>query len=404
MNSSSSVPDHQAPYWRLSGFYFFYFALVGGLYTYWSLYLQDAGYSMAEIGTLMSSLLLTKIIAPNIWGWLGDRTQKRLFIVRLGAFLTLAIFACVLLRPTFLPMLLIILGFSFFWNAILPQYEVVTLDHLDGNMRRYTRIRLWGSIGFIVTSAGLGWFFDRYAVSLLPYLLLGLMAFIWITAQSLYEKPIEHHSEHQVGSFLQQLFRLPVLVFFGLAFLMQLTHGPYHGFFVLYLTEFGYSKFQGGLLIGLAVFSEVLAFIWVYRLFDRFSIKTLGVVCFLLAAVRWWVTAVYPDYPALMVLVQCTHAATFGVFHAVAINLIQRYFSKRTQGQGQALYGAMSFGAGGALGMYFSGQVWDTFGPQSTFLTASVVAGVGAVIALWKLGEGTTIGYAQGSELQDEKM
>lgn len=335
----------------------------------------------------MSSLLVTKIFAPNIWGWIGDKTQKRLLIVRIGAFLTFCIFLGVTTNPAFNMMLLIMVGFSFFWNAILPQHEVITLDHLDGDMRRYTRIRLWGSVGFIVTSAGLGWLFDSFPIQWLSYILLGIMFSIWLMTQSLYQRPVDHTKSHLSHSFIQQLMRLPVIVFFLLCFLMQLTHGPYHGFFVLYLNQFGYTKFEAGLLIGLAVVAEIIAFIWMYRLTDRFSVKVLGVACFVLASIRWCVTAMYPQYGWVIIISQLAHAATFGVFHSIAIKLVMQYFTPRTAGQGQALYGGVSFGAGGALGIYFSGHMWDSFGSQNTFLLAGGVAAIGALIALWKLGD-----------------
>ena len=58
------------PYWRLSGFYLFYFATLGALVPYWSLYLKGLGFSAVEIGELVAILMATKIVAPNIWGWI----------------------------------------------------------------------------------------------------------------------------------------------------------------------------------------------------------------------------------------------------------------------------------------------------------------------------------------------
>ena len=73
-----------AYYWRLSGFYLFYFALLGALVPYWSLYLRDAGYSASQIGMLMALPQLTKLVAPSIWGFLADRTGQRLRVIRAG--------------------------------------------------------------------------------------------------------------------------------------------------------------------------------------------------------------------------------------------------------------------------------------------------------------------------------
>lgn len=354
------------------------------MFTYWGVYLKEAGYSILQIGMVMASLMATKIIAPNIWGWLADRSQQRLRIVRTGAFLTLFIFAAVLFEPGFIGMMLIMVCFSFFWNAILPQQEVLTLNHLAHNPQLYSRIRVWGSIGFIITSAGLGLVFDSFSIDWLPYVLLLLMAGIWLSTQSQYETAESQHDHHS-PSFLSQLFRPAVVLFFLLCFLMQVTHGPYYAFILIYLQDFGYSKFDVGALIALGVFAEVFVFLFMHRLMEYFTIKQMGVLCFVLAAIRWWVIAKYPETAVLIILAQITHAATFGVFHAICIHLVHRYFTPQCAGQGQALYSALSFGAGGALGAYLSGQVWEAMGPQSTFLAAAVVAAIAALLALWKM-------------------
>ena len=69
------------PYWRLSGFYFFYFAFIGAFAPYWSLYLQSLEFNALQIGVLMSLLLITRIFSPSVWGWLADHTGKRVRVV-----------------------------------------------------------------------------------------------------------------------------------------------------------------------------------------------------------------------------------------------------------------------------------------------------------------------------------
>ncbi|HAO26324.1 MAG TPA: MFS transporter, partial [Methylophaga sp.] len=65
------MPFSGLPYWRLSGFYLFYFATLGILVPYWGLYLQWEGFSARQIGELTAILLATRIIAPNVWGWIA---------------------------------------------------------------------------------------------------------------------------------------------------------------------------------------------------------------------------------------------------------------------------------------------------------------------------------------------
>ncbi len=87
-----------------------------------------------------------------------------------------------------------------------------------------------------------------------------------------------------------------------------------------------------------------------------------------MAVVRWVLIALFPQQLWLMLLAQLLHAATFGIYHATAIALIQRYFPGSHQGKGQALYSSLSFGAGGAIGAFtaaLSGSRWERAGSSS---------------------------------------
>src|SRR5690606_30702362 len=139
------------PYWRLSSFYLFYFALLGSTAPFLALYFDHLGFSPARIGELVAIPMLMRCIAPNLWGWLGDRSGQRLLIVRLGALTTLATFSLLFLDKSYAWLALVMALHAFFWHAVLPQFEVITLAHLHGQTARYSQVRLWGSIGFILT-------------------------------------------------------------------------------------------------------------------------------------------------------------------------------------------------------------------------------------------------------------
>jgi len=144
-------------YWRLSGFYFLYFGLLGTLVPYWSLYLKDLGFSPFAIGVLMAVPQITKIGAPNLWGWLADRTGARLRIIRLGNLAAALAFLPVFWVDQVWSMAILLATFSFFWNAVLAQFEVITLRTLGDQAHRYSHVRLWGSLGFIGAVLLVGW-------------------------------------------------------------------------------------------------------------------------------------------------------------------------------------------------------------------------------------------------------
>ena len=141
---------HALPYWRLSGYYFFYFAFIGAFSPYFGLYLQSLNFSAWDIGLLMSQMQLMRLFGPNLWGWLADRFGRRMMIIRLAALISLAGFSAFFWLDKLPGMLVAMAVLAFFWSAALPLVETLTFDHLRQAPERYSRIRLWGSIGFIV--------------------------------------------------------------------------------------------------------------------------------------------------------------------------------------------------------------------------------------------------------------
>lgn len=373
------------PYWRLSGFYFFYFALLGGTAPFLALYFDHLGFSPARIGELIAIPMLMRCLAPNLWGWLGDHTGQRLLIVRFGALCTLVCFAGIFFSQSYAWLALIMATHAFFWHAVLPQFEVITLAHLREQAARYSQIRLWGSIGFIVAVVGLGLLFEWLSLDAYPAALLVIMAGIVISSFWVPNaQPVLRPSTLESEGFVRQLRRPGILAFYLSVGLMQLSNGPYYTFLTLHLEGVGYSRGAIGLFWALGVVAEILLFLVMARLLQRYSLRAVLLASFLITAVRWLLLGSLPQYLPVLLLAQCMHAATFGAFHAACIHFVQRNFADRQQGQAQALYVSLA-GIGGALGALYAGYSWKGLGPAWTFAIASLVALLAAFIIATRL-------------------
>jgi len=371
------------PYWRLSGFYFFYFAVLGALVPYWGLFLRGRGFDAVAIGELMAILMATKVVAPNIWGWLGDHLGHRMRIVRVASLISLLTFAGMFWAEGFWTIALVMTLYSFFWNASLPQFEVVTFRYLGAQAPRYARIRVWGSIGFIATVIVLGRLVEWHGPEVvLPGVLL-IFVGIWLSSVLVSDPDPEAHA-HDQPSLVSILKRPAIIGFFVAVFLMQASHGPYYAFYSIYMKDHGYTETLIGQLWALGVLAEVGLFVVMHRLLGRWGARRVLVASLALAALRWLLIGQYADSLALLALAQLLHAATFGTFHAASIHLVYHYFRGRHQGRGQALYSSVSFGAGGAAGSLASGYAWQGIGPGMTFAAASLIAVAGALVA-WRL-------------------
>jgi PPP family 3-phenylpropionic acid transporter len=371
------------PYWRLSGFYFFYFATVGVFIPYWSLYLKESGFNPVEIGELSALLGGTRIIAPILWGWIADRTGKNLRIIRIASFFAALLFAGFLFIHGYFWFAWITIGFSFFWNAALPQFEAVTLYHLKNEAHRYSRIRLWGSIGFIVAVLGIGWLLDNQSHVILPVVITSLLILIWLVSLMTPATQAINHEIAAVG--IMQIIKKPeVWAFLAVNMLLQLAHAPYYVFYSIYLKHYHYSASLTGFLWALAVSAEIVLFIYMSRVLKRFSLRAILLFSILLAIVRWLIIARYVEYFWLLIFAQILHAATFAGAHVAAIHLVHFYFGQQHQGKGQALYTSLSYGLGGMLGSYYSGYYWELLGAEFVYSMAAICCSMAFLIAyLW---------------------
>ncbi len=372
----------ETPYFRLSSFYFFYFASVGVLVPYWSVYLKSVGFTPVQIGELIAITMATKVFAPYLWGWIADHTGRRLSIIRWATFLAALVFSGIFLDKSYLNFALVLSIYSIFWHAALPQFEVITINLLGKNRDRYSHIRLWGSVGFIVSVVGLGYGFEQAGVARLPVVFLFMLVGIWMSTLLFYSAP-DSATEQQHIFIMAALRRREVIAFLLACFLMQGSHGPYYAFFSIYLQDHGYPATQIGWLWALGVAAEIVVFLVFHRCLGQFGAVRLFQISIIITAVRWVLVACFVEQVGVLLLAQILHAASYGLFHAAAIELVNHYFPGRLQGRGQALYSSMSFGLGNAIGSLVSGYLWTSLSPEWTYLLAAAMALLGFLVALF---------------------
>lgn len=373
--------DASLPYWRLSFFYFVYFSSLAGLLPYFGLFLTKVGCDPRQLGELSAITSFTKVVAPNIWSWIGDSTGLHITLVRFGAVAALFCFLGIFIDHSYGWLALVLFGFSFFWNAILPQMEAMTLFYLGKQVHRYSHIRLWGSVGFIMVVVGLGRLFDFIDVLWLPTFIIVFLGGIFLSSLLISEKKIVHETQTSV-SIWQLLSRPEIIALLSCCFLLQASHSAYYTFYSIYLEDAGYQRTVIGQLWALGVISEVVLFMLMHQLLARFELHTLFVITFALTAVRWLLIAFGIQSVIIIIFAQLLHAVSFGLFHGVSIQFICRYFQGNLSARGQALYASIGFGAGSGVGSLCSGYMWESIGAQGTFIFSSVLCVIAAGIAI----------------------
>jgi len=361
-------------------FFFAYYGYVGVFSPYASLYFADKGMTAAQIGVLMSLMQVMRIFGPNLWGWVADRHQQRVTVLRITAIAAVAAFSGIFFGQTFAQFFLVMVAVNLFTSAQGPLSEALMLSEMRGDMTHYGRLRLWGSVGFIVTVTLGGPLLDWYGIRFMPWMALALLALVLVASLRMHETP--HGGLHQdMPSVMALLKRREVIAFFASTFLMIAAHASLYVFYSLYLAEIGYNKTVIGLMWSLGVVVEILFFFYQAPIFRRFGVQKLMIASLLIAVVRFLMIGLGAQSLFILLVAQVLHAATFGVHHSASVATLQRWFSGPLQARGQALFTSISYGLGGTLGGLILGGFWDTFGPQTVYFMAAIFSLAGAAAA-----------------------
>jgi PPP family 3-phenylpropionic acid transporter len=371
--------------WAFGSFFFLYFAYVGLVSPYASLFFLDRGFNVIEIAVLMSMLQITRIVGPFSWGWLSDYLSNRVGIIRFCACLAALVFVCIFFLNSYLAFFVWMFVLHTILSSLMPLGESATVHALfkDNSFdKRYGRLRLWGSIGFIAMVLVAGELFQRKGIELYPIVGMIVLSLLALITFLLHEPKMERRKMVK-GELLVVLFNPDVRWFLLSGFFMIFAHAALYVFYSLYLSNLGYNKFQIGLFWALGVFAEVIFFYFQSKVLSRLDAEVVLQASFGVGVVRFALIALYPLTPVL-IFAQILHAGTFAAHHSAATKLLQRWFTGPLQARGQALMATISYGLGGTLGGLCAGWIWDAFQPRDVFVMSALACGL-AGMAIQKL-------------------
>ncbi|MEY3225204.1 MAG: hypothetical protein RL565_1394 [Pseudomonadota bacterium] len=371
--------------WAFGSFFFLYFAYVGLVSPYASLFFLDRGFSVIEIAVLMSMLQITRIVGPFSWGWLSDYLSDRIGIIRFCACLAAVTFLCIFFLQSYVAFFIWMFVLHTILSSLMPLGESATVHALfkDNSFdKRYGRLRLWGSIGFIAMVLFAGELFQRKGIELYPIVGAVILIFLALNTFRLHEPKMERRKMVK-GELLIVLFNPDVRWFLLSGFFMIFAHAALYVFYSLYLADLGYDKFQIGLFWALGVGAEVIFFYFQSKVLSRLDAEVVLQIAFGIGVFRFILIAFFP-MTWVLILAQLMHAGTFGAHHSAATKLLQRWFTGPLQARGQALMATVSYGLGGTLGGLVAGWLWEATQPRNVFVMAALACGL-AGMAIGKL-------------------
>ena len=368
-----------------------YFAHIGFFNPYFPLWLKELGFGLVAISILTSVQAATRLFAPYGWGWLSDHTGERVKLLRYGASMAL-VCACLLfidLRPIGLG--LVLLAMFTLTSSMMPMSEAA-MAHLVSqggafDAKRYGRVRLFGSLGFLVTVFMAGAWFEHFGMQHFPAWTVLSMAAVTVSVWLLpdLKEAVTHHEEN--AAVWPVLTQEPVKWFFITAFFHVLSHIGVYVFFSLYLDSLGYSKVWIGMLWAVSVIVEIVWFFTQAKWMPRLPLTAWLVVCSGAMVLRMGLTAQWADVLWVLLIAQALHALTFAANHTVCIALLSHHFPGRLRGRGQALYTVIAYGFPGVLGGLAGGLLSDRFGLQSVYWVSMMTAlmATAAAYRVWRI-------------------
>ena len=360
---------------------FCYFAAIGLFNPYAPLWFQSLGYSTVLIGALSALQSWTRVFVPYAWSWFGDHSGRRVELIRLSAAGTVCAAAALMGVQQALPVALVTAALFMANGGVVPLYEAV-LSHLlrtdEGiDTQRYGRVRVWGSVGFIVSVTTFGALLERFGIAIFPAFVAAMNALMRLAALRLPATREDAVHGEPAPPVLPLLRQPEVAWFFASIFFTVLAHNSLYAFFSLYLVSLGYGKTAVGALWAVSVAVEIAFFWYQGRWFARLTAYRWLQVVALVTALRFVATAAGGAWLAVLVLAQLSHAVTFATHHAACIALLQRHFPERLRGRGQALYTTLGYGLPGVVGGLGGGWVIAHLGFAAVFWAAAL-AGLAA--------------------------
>ena len=363
---------------KFSLVYFSIFVVIGINAPFFPLWLSSKGFEERYIAFILSTAVLTKLVANPFFAGLGDKYGNRKIPMLYLSFLAFLI----LLSLNFFNSIYYIAIISIFswalFAPLMPLTESITTTALKKYKFDYGKTRLWGSVAFIVAAFFGGLIIEANGLKYVPILLSfgALLVFIAICFMPTIKSLPARHKMTTYALLSNRNF-FPFLLACGA---IQSSHGLYYGFSTIYWKSIGLSETIIGSLWAEGVVFEIILLAYFYKFKNYTSSKNFLILAGIIASIRW-ALMVYADNVFFLAIIQILHAFTFGLTHLAAIYFISEVMPARSQAKSQALYSAISMGACLAISIAVSGDIYNLYYEKSFFFS-SLIALIGVIISL----------------------
>lgn len=365
---------------RLAGFYTAFLAVYGVQIPFWPVWLAAKGLTPTDIGLIVAVTVGARLIGSPLAAHIADRSGERRRLMLAMSILSLGAYGLFAFTEGFWAILAVSILSSLLFPPLMALGESLTMTGVARFNLDYGRVRLWGSLSFIVAATLSGLFLVDAPAQAILWLVLGTVA---LTAAACLVLPDLRTDASPVGAGLPVALVLAerkLLLMLVAAGLIQGSHAVYYAFGTLHWQAAGYADDVIGFLWALGVICEIVLFAFGRAVLRRLPAPSLLAVAGALAAFRWLVLGATTALPAV-IAVQTLHAFSYGAAHLAAIHIIAATIAPGLSATAQSLYAALVMGLSLGIMLLVSGPLYDAFA-GGAYVAMAASAATGAIVAM----------------------
>lgn len=359
------------------GFYLLYFGAIGVTLPFFPAYLKSLDLTASEVGVLLAIGPALALVGPPLWGRLADRSRRHDRVLRILATGAALGFAPLLVARAFWALFATLFLFAIFASSVTTVLDTLALRRVEAVGGSYGRLRMFGSLGFVVSSVLFGLAVDRVGLPTVA-VPLGLLVAAWAWTFTLRAPPTGGSAPSTRGGF-RQLAHRDLVILLAASSLHWLACAPFHGTFAIYVTALGHSPSVVGLSAALGVMAEIAIMFFYPRIFRDLAPRRVLFIAFAASAARWLLLS-EARTPVSIVALSLFHGLTFGAFYVAGVAFMARRIPESLRATGQATFVSVVFGVGGLFGYLSAGIAYDLVGGARLFVIAAALELLAALV------------------------
>jgi PPP family 3-phenylpropionic acid transporter len=361
------------------------YLFIGGMGNYFTIWLRDVGFEDSDIGWQGSIRFFCLCLAPLFWGHLADKSGQSRRVIRIIALLSAVFFVPFLATHEVAVLLIATLFFAFIRTGIIATSDAFALTHIERSGDEYGRIRVFGSMGFIVGGFAMAGFVTLLDRQVVPYVLEVALVLTALVALGLPDYRLEPQAQGSLKDALKRLLGNPRLKrFYFIAFMSRLSSQGLYIFLPLHLKDLNVSDSILPIYWTVGVVSEIVLIRTAPKLFSRYRAHRVIALTFLMAAIQYVLISVITN-PLWLLPVMLLHGMAFGIWYYYCVLWLGKAVGAEDRSRAQGLFAAVGFGLGGTTSSALAGYLYSAGKGPHLFAVAAVGIFITMVLAFWLL-------------------